>query len=279
MRIPGIIRIIRPVNSCISGAAAGLAYFIATGSIVPDLWAPMLVVLLITGAGNTVNDLFDLDIDRVNRPDRPIPSGQVTRRQATAVAGVLFATGVAISLMTNIYCILIAVFNSFLLIWYAARIKRLPLLGNIVVSYLSASIFLFGGAYAGPSAISQNLPIIGITFLAMLSREILKDIEDIEGDRAGGAQTLPIVAGIRRSVMIAAIAATGAVLASLLPVGSWWGPHYLTGIAVADGVIIMAAFRAVRCTSSASVRKSRATDILKGGMFTALLVFAIAAAV
>jgi len=279
MRPGGLLRIVRPVNALVSGGAVALAYLIATGTIVPGVWIPALVVVLVTGAGNTINDYFDREIDRVNRPDRPIPSGGVAPREAVAWAALLFAGGIIISVWTTVYCLIIAVTNSCLLVLYAARIKRTAVLGNVSIAYLSASIFLFGGAFAGMDGITRNLPLIGITFLAMLSRELLKDAEDMEGDAAGGARTLPMVIGVRLTAVIAAVCAAGAVTASLAPVGSWWGPVYLAGIAVADAIILAAALRAITCTAPRCIRQSRVTDILKGGMFVALLAFAVATVV
>jgi len=67
------------------------------------------------------------------------------------------------------------------------------------------------------------------------------------------------------------------VLASLLPSGDWWGPFYLAAIAVVDIIILAGAARGVRCTTPDCVRESRATSILRAGMFAALAVFAVAA--
>ena len=86
---------------------------------------------------------------QINRPDRPIPSGKVSRGAARGFAVTLFLAGILVSFFTNPLCIGIAIINSLLLIAYAAKLKSTPLLGNIAVAYLSASIFLFGGAFNG----------------------------------------------------------------------------------------------------------------------------------
>ena len=100
------------------------------------------VVILITGAGNVINDYFDYRIDQVNRPDRPIPAGTVSLSGARRYALLLFVAGVLLSFGTTLLCALLAVLNALLLIMYAARLKAIPLVGNLTVSYLAASIFI-----------------------------------------------------------------------------------------------------------------------------------------
>ena len=145
----GFFRICRPANSLVAGLAAIVAYLIATGTVVPAVLFLFAIVALITAAGNVINDYYDADIDAVNRQDRPIPSGTVTRQAAFRFAAVLFLAGIAVSLFTTPLCTVIAAFNALLLVGYAARLKSTPLAGNLTVAYLSASIFLFGGALAG----------------------------------------------------------------------------------------------------------------------------------
>jgi geranylgeranylglycerol-phosphate geranylgeranyltransferase len=276
MNYRGFFAITRPLNSVVSGLAAVLAYLIATGTI--TLFSLILVaaVTLITAAGNVINDYFDADIDAVNRPERPIPSGAVNRSSALSYAAILFACGILVSLFTNPLCLGIAVFNSLLLAGYAARLKSRPLVGNITVSYLSASIFLFGGALAGTGGLVENLPLAVITFFAMVARELLKDAEDVSGDAAGGARTLPLQIGIRDTGRLAFAFAVLAVCSSIIPFFRW-GIPYLAGIGIVDLIILVAAFRALPCTTPACVKASLATALLKAGFFASLAVFLLAA--
>jgi geranylgeranylglycerol-phosphate geranylgeranyltransferase len=277
MNIRGFYEITRPANSIVSGLAAAIGYLIATGTLIPEVLLIVAVVILITAAGNVINDYFDAEIDAINRPGRPIPSGMVSKGSALVYATALFLAGITLSLSThNGICILIAAINSLLLIGYAAKLKSTPFVGNITVSYLSASIFLFGGAFSGPGGVVQNLPLALITFLAMVARELLKDAEDVEGDSAGGARTLPVHIGIRTTVRLAFAFTLLAICATLIPF-STWGSWYLLGIGIVDLVILMAAFRALPCTTPGCVKASQATVYLKNGMFASLVVFTLAA--
>lgn len=276
MSAQGFLRITRPVNAIVAGIAAIVAYLIATGTEIPAAALLFVIVALITAAGNVINDYFDADIDAVNRPDRPIPAGSVRRESAKRFAGILFVAGVFVSLFTTPLCIAIALFNSLILFAYAARLKKLPLVGNVAVSYLSASMFLFGGALNGVESMVHVLPIAAITFFAILARELLKAAEDVEGDRQGGADTLPVRLGIPPTVRLAFFCAGLAVVISIMPY-FWWGSWYLAGIFIVDVIIMIAASVSVMCRTPECVKASKASAILKAGFFASLIVFALSA--
>ena len=277
MTLAGLVAITRPVNSLVAGLAALLGYVVATGTLDPFALILLPIVAFITAAGNAWNDLCDIGIDRINRPDRPLPSGKVTPEAAGVLAAALFAAGLVLTIPTGLPCAVIAVANSLVLILYARSLKRTMLWGNVAVSYLSASIYPFGGALAGIGAMERTLPLAGITFLAMLSRELLKDAEDVAGDSAGGARTLAITIGVKKTGVAAYACALGAIAVSLLPVVPWWSPPYLVAIGAADVVILFGAARALRCRTPECVKATGATGILKAGMFLALAVITAAA--
>ena len=277
MSLQGLLALTRPVNAVAAGLGAPVGYLIATGTITPAVLFLVAGAGLITAAGNAINDWYDAGIDRINRPDRPIPSGRVTPRGAFVLAVFLFLAGILACIPAGPLCLAIVLVNSLLLLLYAARLKKVPLAGNLLVAYLSGSLFLFGGALAGTAGAGRTLPLVLITFLAMMAREILKGSEDLEGDRAFGAVTLPALIGVRRASLLALSCASGAVLVSLLPAIPWWSPLYLGAIAVPDLLIAGGAARAVGCPDGPCVRSSRATTLLKAGMFLALAVICGAA--
>ncbi len=276
MRIAGFFTITRPVNSLVAGLAAIIAYLIDTGTIIPQTLVLFCVVALVTAAGNVINDYFDAKIDAINRPDRPIPSGAVTRIAARSFAVTLFLSGILVSFFTNVLCIGIAIINSLILIVYAGKLKRTPLFGNITVAFLSASIFLFGGALNGWNGLVHIIPIAAITFFAMLSRELVKDAEDVKGDKAGNADTVPIRIGIQKTALLAFFSTVIAVLTSFIPY-IWWGIWYLLGILLIDIILLIAAFRGLKCPTPECMKASGASMLLKYGMFLSLAVFTISA--
>jgi geranylgeranylglycerol-phosphate geranylgeranyltransferase len=110
----------------------------------------------------------------------------------------------------------------------------------------------------------------------MLSRELWKDAEDVAGDIAGGAVTVPIRIGVRKTILLGFGFLAGAVLASFIP-AFWWGPWYLGGIGLVDLFILATGVRALSCRDAACLRGSRVTTLVKYSMFASLAVFTLAA--
>ena len=274
MSAAGYIRITRPANAVMAGIAAVVAYFVATGALVPAVLILLVVVTLITAAGNVINDYYDAEIDAVNRADRPIPAGLVPRKTVFWYALLLFGAGIAASLFMNFLCMGFAVFNSLLLVAYAARLKSMPLIGNLAVAYLTGSMFLFGGAFAGMSGLMHLVPLAVMGFLVTMARELLKDAEDVEGDAAGGASTLPLRIGVKKTTYCAFVFTLLSIVASIVPFW-WWGAPYLAMIGIVDLVLLGAARKALACESPACVRSSGATTMLKYTMFASLVVFTL----
>jgi len=227
-----------------------------------------LTVFLITGGGNAVNDYYDREIDAVNRPKRPIPSGRMSARAAFYYSLALFAAGCICAGLVNQFCLAVAAFNSVLLFLYARNLKATPLAGNITVAFLTGSTFLFGGAAAGAAGLLANeIPFL-LSFLVSMSREIAKDIEDMAGDRTGGARTLPILAGERAS---AALAAAFALAAVVLGFFAPFGRTYLMIVVVADLFFLFSVLKIARGDATGSQKA------LKKGMAVALVAFLAAA--
>ncbi|MDW7730977.1 MAG: geranylgeranylglycerol-phosphate geranylgeranyltransferase [Methanolobus sp.] len=249
------LKLIRSGNCAMAAIAATIGVFIAynilisnsPGSIPVPLYESLLVfltVFLVTGAGNAINDYFDVDIDRVNKPGRPIPSGKISMSNALYFSLALFAFGTLFAFLINPVCGIIALANSLLLIYYARTLKRTAFLGNLAVGYLTGSAFLFGGAVFFESGGLQSVFVLFLlATLATVAREIVKDIEDIEGDMKDGARTLPIVIGPKRAAYLASLIGLIAVLASPLPYfQSLMSIRYLLIVAVADLLFAIALY-------------------------------------
>lgn len=205
-RVQGLVELTRPVNAIVAGVLTFTGAFIAQGSAVVDAIEPVavatLVTVLATGAGNAINDYFDREIDQITNPDRPLPRGSVSSQAALLFSALLFALAAGLALTLPLVAVGIALLNIVLLVAYTPLLKGSPGAGNATVAYLGGSAFLFGGAAV------EDITAPGILFilaaLATFSREVIKDVEDIEGDQEKGLQTLPIVIGRRPALVSAA---------------------------------------------------------------------------
>lgn len=234
-----------------------------------DAGLVFLVVFLVSGAGNAINDYFDLKIDSINRPERPIPSGRVQAKEALFFSYLLFALGTLLAFSINSACGLIALFNSLLLILYAKTLKGTPLLGNLSIGYLTGSVFLFGASIFGLEGIKVLSVLFLLAALAITAREIVKDIEDMEGDKMEGADTLPIRIGAKKAGNLAVLIGLLAVLLSPLPYFmSILGLRYLYIVFLADLGFLAAILQLL-------VRNNptKSSKMFKIAMFFALIAF------
>jgi geranylgeranylglycerol-phosphate geranylgeranyltransferase len=103
-----------------------------------------LAIFLISGGGMVINDYFDYEADKINRPKRALPSDKISRKNALTYSLILFAIGNILVFFLSYKMLALALFNTFLLVIYSGKLKKVILLGNFAVSWLSASIFLFG---------------------------------------------------------------------------------------------------------------------------------------
>jgi geranylgeranylglycerol-phosphate geranylgeranyltransferase len=269
-RAEGLLGLARPGNTIAAAAFTAIGAFIGGGLAAHVLDAGLAVgaTAFATAAGNAINDYFDREIDRTNAPERPIPSGLVTPREALTVSALLFCGAVVAALYLPIVALAIALLNLLALLAYTELFKGLPGMGNALVAYLSGSTFLFGGAAVDELGVAVVV-LFALAALATLARELIKDIEDVAGDREQGLRTLPIVAGEGVSLALAAGLLLVAVLASPVPyLQGTLGAAYLLAILPADALLLYGAYEGI---SDPSASQSR----IKVGMFLAAGAFVL----
>jgi len=165
-----------------------------------------LTAFTLTGTAMIVNDYWDRSIDAINMPERPIPSGLVSVREALFLAIILSIVGLVIALLTNGACFIVAIVSLLISIVYNVKGKQMGLIGNFMVSACIAVPLLYGGfIYQGWNVHFNRLGLLLlfdlIIFLANTGREIIKGIVDVEGDRIRSVKTI----AIRYSPRIASI--------------------------------------------------------------------------
>jgi len=167
----------------------------------PRMLVLSLATISIAAAGYIINDYFDVKIDVVNKPERVVIGRYLKRRVAMGTHQILNVAGVLLGLLVSKWIFLINVFSVTLLWFYSERFKRTTLVGNLVVSLLTAmSVLVVTVAY--PENRRLVLIYALFSFAITLVREIIKDMEDVRGDASHGCRTLPIVWGIRRTKIV-----------------------------------------------------------------------------
>lgn len=273
------IEIMRPGNAVMGAISIILVALIDRSISIPIILA-MIAVFFETAAGNVINDYFDYNIDLVNKPERPIPSGRISLENGKKYAYFLFLCGTIcgflISYLTNNWIPFIIVLLADLILYlYAYKLKTTPLIGNLAVGFMTGFGFVFGGfTINNPSIIMTSIFLGFFAFVMTTAREIVKDIEDVEGDKKDGARTLPILIGKKIPAALAVILIIiDCILCPLLYYYHIFGVLYLVIIAVAAILFIYAAFFISKSQDEITAHKS--SKYLKIGMLIAFLSFAL----
>ncbi len=267
-----LIEISRPVNilmvifGIIITLVAGLESIPPLGLLLPAV----IAAASIAAAGNAINDYYDIQIDRINRPERPLPSGKITQRGIWGYAIFLFATGIIVSILLTLANFVLAFVNSVLLGIYAYRLKRSGFFGDIVISYLVASVFIFAALAIHSLKIGFILAVAA--FFTNSAREVLKDLEDIKGDKLFGARTLPLLIGRKKSIIIVSSFLIVSILVSPLPftLGILKWP-YLAVAALADFIFLDIIYLLNKKTDKKTIALNQ--RLIKFAALTGLLAF------
>ena len=207
----------RPLNVLVSGLA-----MIISAAILDSLDQKLMVLLIAlvvmtyTAGANSLNDVLDLEIDKVNRPSRPIPSKNIKKNKALIFSFFLFLVGSVLSLQlpSNAYFVSIVV-SMPLMVIYNTHLKSKPLIGNITVSFIIGLSFVFCG-----TAFGNVYPMLTpglLAFILTLIREITKDIADFEGDQIAKYNTYPIQHGIKGAIKLISLLSLAVCLVALVP--------------------------------------------------------------
>ena len=272
-----------------------LGYFDFTHLFTTNLGLILIFTIItymsIAAAGNVVNDVYDLEIDRVNRPTRPLPSGAMSVRQAKVWSVVLVFFGLLFSFLTiplsiaGPWTLAIAALFCLVGLVYAAKGKVMGLLGNFAVS-VSFAFGLFYGALITFPLVPPVTWIYFITAASLLQgREAIKGIEDIEGDELRNVQTLARKYGSRTAARVAAVFNVIGISGFILPwlanwlgwtwLGlPWTGPLYI--ILLVPGSICVAA-SAILILRNPRKNASRASLADKFGALLGLVNFILGA--
>ncbi len=271
------VEILRPGNALMGAIAIILVAIIDKTLSIPIILA-MIAVFFETAAGNVINDYFDYNIDLINKPERPIPSGRISLENGRNYGYFLFLAGTVcgfiISYMTNNWIpFAIVLIADVILYLYAYTLKTTPLIGNLTVGFMTGFGFVFAGfTINNPNIIMTSIYLGFFALVMTTAREIVKDIEDMEGDKADGARTLPILIGEKIPAYIAAaLAIIDSALCPILYYNHIFGFYYLIVIAIAVAIFLYCSASIIKSQDRQTAAK--VSKYLKIGMLIAFVAF------
>ena len=266
----------RPGNMILTAIAVIAGSFIAAGPEIMDFQIEVAICcvcsMILVGGGYALNDYNDRETDKENHPERPIPSGSISADTASIYAQALLGSGLLILLfaLENKMPFVIALIGILLLTAYENGLKAAGISGNITVGLMSGAVFLFAGMAV--NAPGPTLWMFGLAVLATITREIIKDIQDLEGDR--DRRTLPASIGIENSLRVAILFLLIAIGLSYTAMNQFDGVAsnaYLGGITLANGTMLFGIYNAKQEDYFGGQKN------IKQGMGMAMLAFIAAA--
>ncbi len=235
-----ILSLIRFRNLVIGGATVLTGSYVSFGGtwnfeIILNVILQMVSVSSFMAAGNILNDIIDIEIDKISHPLRALPSGKVTKNQAWILA-TIFSLISIISVVCGTYILNSLELNwiPLLSIWIIAftlmvtyeigpSTKNYGVMGNLIIGGMLGLVIIYGAAAVGNYKHSVTLCIALMATFMGISREIVKDVHDIEGDLKWGRKTIPIIIGKQNSRNLAYIIVLMGVLSIMLPFFMNWG--------------------------------------------------------
>ncbi len=259
-KIKGLIRLFRFELPLAAGICTVLGEIFALGALpsARALGFGFLSVFCISAAALILNDYFDVAIDRVNAPDRPLPAGVVTRQEVLRLSIGVMLVGFAAAALISLEALIVGV-----LVWgvgflYNWRYKRAGLFGNVLVSISVAMTFIYGGVAVGRPFHALVWTFAGLALLIDLGEEITGDAMDMAGDTEIGSRSLALRLGRNAALRISGTIFLSVVLYSSLPfLLGWLALKYLWPIVFMDAVILYATAKLIDPRTAAPRRYMR----------------------
>jgi len=276
----GLLRLVRLSNSLPASILVLMGAYLAGGWPLPrPAWQAAAAMWCVTAFGYASNDYFDVKEDSINKPDRPLPAGLVSARITTWLAGSLALGAISFSLLigtlaTSAACIVLG-----LLTFYNARLKATPGGGNLLIALLAGCTLLVGSVAAlgfQRNAIEPLLAPFSVLTTFVATREILKTLEDVAGDRMAGKQTVATrlgAPGVMRVIALLSLLTCGFSLVPFL----WFGYSIRYLVIIGLGVDTPLLFTTYYLWQDAQPQRvSRCLALLKGSYFAGLLALLVA---
>ncbi len=248
-KVKGLLKLIRFELPFAAGVCVVMGQIFARGEFASTYLTitGFLSVFLISASILVLNDYFDVETDRINSPERPIPANLVTPPEALFFSILLMAAGLVLSVLISFTLFFISLFLVVLGFLYNRFFKKSGLPGNLLVSLSVGMTFIFGGASVGFAFHRLVILFALIAALVDLGEEIAADSTDVEGDLLIQSNSIAIKFGDVKAVRISASLFLIVILLTFVPfIAQWLSPVYLIAIGVMDSAIAYGTFMILR---------------------------------
>ena len=276
-----LLSIARPGNVFIASASVWLGGWIAGASMLPGIWLDGLAMGLLAAGGNLHNDVIDLKVDRINRPERALPAGKISVSVVNIGTIVLLLTALGIGAFRSPTHLAFFAFVATLLYLYNYWLKGLPVVGNIAVASLCASAVILpmmdSLLWPPNSQPAILIPLAIFSFLFTWTRELVKDIEDMAGDGTAKLRTLPLLIGQDAAILLARVMLVISVLSVVVPSLTQFYP--LSFLFIAALFVFPFTLLSFMALSKGNLLLRKAQSMLKialiGGLVATIVVFRV----
>lgn len=256
-KIEGLIKLLRPELPFAAGICVIIGEIITLGSIpsLSELFLGFTWGFLLSGSAMILNDYFDIEVDKINAPNRPLPSGLISSKTAIVFTIVISLLGLVSSFFINKIAVLLYIIFWIVGFLYNWKLKEKGLLGNLFVSSSVAVTIILGGIVVGNPWNKAVLIFSMMLFVFDLGEEIAADAMDIEGDKKRNVKSIPILIGRKNALYVSFSLFIIFIALSLLPVIlSLFGISYLIIISLTDMMIL---FWGVKLIKSQGIKDGR----------------------
>jgi geranylgeranylglycerol-phosphate geranylgeranyltransferase len=258
-KLNAMIRLFRPELPLAAGICVTTGQILAAGRL-PGLQVGALGFLCgfaLSGAALILNDYFDYEVDLINAPERPLPSGAVTRAEVLWLTAATTLVGLGAALALGVNVLLISIPFWVIGVLYNWRFKQTGLPGNLMVCASVGVTFILGAVTMGAPWSSVVWTFSLMAFCIDLGEEIAGDAMDMEGDQKRGSRSIALLKGKPFALRITIALWGAAILLSLLPVVlGWLGSGYMVTILITDGMLGYFAFKLMRSQTPGAGRRA-----------------------
>jgi geranylgeranylglycerol-phosphate geranylgeranyltransferase len=254
--LPSLIQLVRPANLAITAVTVVVSAMLAGAGWdhIAAIGIASFSCVFLAAAAYALNDLRDLESDRINHPRRPLVTGVISGRTAVTA----WLVGTVVSLLTasllHTALLLFAGAGTIALVLYNMWLKRVVIVGNVVAAGVTSLAVCFGAAVTMDFE-AAIMPAL-FAFLANLAREMIKDVEDAEGDKSAGAKTLAVLLGDGVALRWSVVPLAMLVAATIEPfIAGRYGEYYLAIVLIADAMLLYCMFAVFRAPSRESLRR------------------------